>query len=920
MDKPTPAVIFKLSFMQKEDNKWYIGQHDLLDYMDKPEKFLVKSGLNISNKRDYLDYMNNPDKSLGVFDDKTDVYSAADKERFRALEQSSKEQGCPKYVGVLSFDNAFLEANGYMHNGTLDDERMRDVARAAIAEMIDKSKKLDNDNVYYAASVHKNTDNIHVHYSVLEYEFREDRTVTYKNAGKNEIELEAIFAAKSKAANMIASKRNKAQYAELHRLQRELLLPKLATSFSNTTADVYNLAAQLPPDKHWQYNRPRMRQYHAAINSCIDSIIKSSPELRRLWSEYISSLNSMQDYYKYLYGVGDLHLYSEYKVKRLQDFYSRAGQSLLNFIKSAGFSEKVSDSIPAVAPDDSDAQPKFILISDDRGADLSEEELSRDIIDIADDYSDVEIFDAHLSEEKTADELRVRWSKAYKTATEYFYGTNEIEQDLEQARELFLDEHNNGNLLATFMLGKLYSAKPYHDEEKSKEYYLKAYKGMTSPLPLLNDRMQQYVNYKLGAMAEHGLGIEQNHELAFKYYTAAGDYPCALYNLGKLYQLGNGVERSDEKAFECFQRAYLLDKKNRMPHNTYALAKCYEKGQGSATDERKAEMYYTEAFQEFESSEKQSPNDFIQYRLGLMYYDGKGVTKDIAKSIEYLKKSAENDNVPAHILLGRIYTEAEDYDTAIAYLSAEPVADNMQAKYMLGKLYLNLNDEANAEECFRYAADNDNEYAQYSLGKLLYSQERFDEALEYLRRSADRHGNQFAQYALGKHFLSDRFYDERSAENYLLRSAMQDNEYGQYALGKLYLKQGHITDALEWLHKAADEHGNEFAQLQLGSLYYTYKYGSSIHDRQKGEYYLRLSSEQGNTFADRLLKTTFRPKGVSLGRRSPRYNTAAARADLAKAKHIADSVYADMMSHLAELQREFERENNVVESGYNYTY
>ncbi len=1000
MEKPTPAVIFRISFMQTDNEKWHIGAYDLLDYMDKPEKFIPK---NITqNRKDFLDYMGNPEKSLGVIDDKTDVYSEADKKRFRQLERSSKKQGCPKYVGVLSFNNDFLRANGYMHDDALDDERMRDVARAAIAEMIDKSKKLDNDNVYYTAAIHKNTDNIHIHYSVLEYEFREDRTITYKNAGMNEIELEAIFAAKSKAANMIAAKRNKAQYEELYKLQRELLLPKLSVSFGNTTADIYNLAAQLPIDKHWQYNRPRMRQYHTAINNCIDSIIRSSPELERLWSEYNSSIDSMQEYYKYLYGKGDLQLYSRYKVSRLQDFYARAGQSLLDFIKTADFSEHMSDGISDVI---SDKQPQFAFLgavneipenecstfADDGepAADLSENELASGIIDLDNDFEDVEEPDAHLSEEKIETvKLHLKWSKIYKAAAEYFYGRN-INQNFDKAKELFLTDYNNGNMLSAFILGKLYRTKTLFDEGKSQEYFRKAYSGMTSLLSSLDGKNKDYVNYKLGTMAIHGLGVKQDYELAFKYFTEAGNNIYALNNLGKLYQQGYGIDQSDEKAFEYFQRAYLSDNKKRMPNNTYALARCYDLGKGVKADCDKADRYYREAFTCFESCTEKSADDFTLYRLGQMCYSGKGTDRDIPRAIEYLKRSADSGNVPAHILLGRIYTEAEDYDTAIAYLSADPVADNVQAQYMLGRLYFYLENDTKAEECLRFSANKDNEfaqytlgkllysqeridealeylrrsadghnnvfaqytlgkhflserfydeksaekylrssaaqdneYAQYTLGKLLYSQERYDEAIEYLRRSADGHNNAFAQYALGKHYLSDRFYDERSAEKYLLRSAMQDNEYGQYALGRLYLKQGHIKDALEWLHKAADEHGNEFAQLQLGCIYYTYKYGVSLHDREKGESYLKLSAEKGNEIAAKLLKTTFRPKGgaASGGKKRPRFDIRAAAADLARAKRIADNVYSDMMTNLARLQREFELENNIVESDLNYTY
>ncbi|GEM_PF-222583 len=51
-----------------------------------------------------------------------------------------------------------------------------------------------------------------------------------------------------------------------------------------------------------------------------------------------------------------------------------------------------------------------------------------------------------------------------------------------------------------------------------------------------------------------------------------------------------------------------------------------------------------------------------QYNLGLAYFKGKGVTKDITKAIECWRKAAEQDFSWAHYMLGKIYSEGKDVE------------------------------------------------------------------------------------------------------------------------------------------------------------------------------------------------------------------------------------------------------------------
>lgn len=102
----TPAVVFSLGFTYD----WAIGGYDFLEYMDRPEAFDKTRHLNDEYK-DFIDYMSNSEKSDGLFNAQSDLLTESDKEKYRQLETVSRDAGCPKYYGVVSFDNNFLIEN-----------------------------------------------------------------------------------------------------------------------------------------------------------------------------------------------------------------------------------------------------------------------------------------------------------------------------------------------------------------------------------------------------------------------------------------------------------------------------------------------------------------------------------------------------------------------------------------------------------------------------------------------------------------------------------------------------------------------------------------------------------------------------------------------------------------------------------------
>lgn len=49
----------------------------------------------------------------------------------------------------------------------------------------------------------------------------------------------------------------------------------------------------------------------------------------------------------------------------------------------------------------------------------------------------------------------MEWSDNYKTGVAFFYGNEEVEQNMEEAESLFRSECVKGNILAMEMMGKL---------------------------------------------------------------------------------------------------------------------------------------------------------------------------------------------------------------------------------------------------------------------------------------------------------------------------------------------------------------------------------------------------------------------------------------------------------------------------------
>lgn len=144
-----------------------------------------------------------------------------------------------------------------------------------------------------------------------------------------------------------------------------------------------------------------------------------------------------------------------------------------------------------------------------------------------------------------------------------------------------------------------------------------------------------------------GRGVEQNFDLANKYFSAAAEsgHAGAFAFLGKMYLDGTHVTPQDNTtAFNLFLRS--ADKGN---HNGQAgLGVMYLQGRGVRKD-------YEKAYRLFSLAAEQGWVD-AQLYLGEMYFKGLGVKRDFKAALKYFQMATQNGHVLASYNLARMHS------------------------------------------------------------------------------------------------------------------------------------------------------------------------------------------------------------------------------------------------------------------------
>lgn len=857
----TPNIFHKCKFVYS----WRISGDggtvlfDFLSYMLRPEAFEP------SKHADEMEYVYSEfipneksqakdikkERSYGAFTSTKDNLTAADLDKIRQQERASRSEGCPKYAGVISFDNAYLRENGFIVGNQLDRQALVDAARKGINAMIDKTQKLDASNCYWVGAIHVNTGNVHIHYQLVEYHRLEDRRITYKNRGQDNFEQEALDELRRVMTHCI-DKSIAAQ--ELTRFQRDVLAPSIKSEFAGSIQKINALIDKIPDDlknsgNQWWYAK-QSEPIKNEIQSCIRSVISENPTLSIMFDTYLHKLDEIQaTLFRKRYGQNSR--WANYKENELNGkngdgkdgFYSRVGNSFLNICReyymtkdkniqidnnipepktylsekeSEGFSEKnepdynngISSQKSKVylsenkKDDLEDAMPYDSLENSDIPDDLEMYLSSRDYDELyepnAPDYS-TDIFqqepEAYLSENDKSDQaverLRIDWSKNYKLALDYMYGN-------EQNKSAVIKKDPEKAFEILSIESKSGNIIATYDIGKLYDsQMLKSNDGDTLSQQYYSKAFEDF--HKLLSIVSMSDDKRDNWTKSY-----------LNYRIGKMYEYGLGVTQDYNSAIEHYKLS-----ENKYAY--FALGNIYKYGSGVETDYAKAFDYYMRSL----SSKGGMP--FASYAVGQAYELGQGVEKDLSsahnfyaealKGLEKVFTKNHDDNISYKI--GMMYLNGNgtdiDLECAEKYLLLSADSNNYKAQYMLGKLYQSdsKKDLQKAEKILIKGAENAQDktgLCEYSLGKLYLSQERYDKAASYLERSAAK-DNYYAAYTLGK-LYQEQFNDNTQAEKYLLQAAdHKDDTMGiaAYRLGKLYLSENNRRKALQYFTNAADK-------------------------------------------------------------------------------------------------------------------
>ena len=857
----TPNIFHKCKFVYS----WRISGDggtvlfDFLSYMLRPEAFEP------SKHADEMEYVYSEfipneksqakdikkERSYGAFTSTKDNLTAADLDKIRQQERASRSEGCPKYAGVISFDNAYLRENGFIVGNQLDRQALVDAARKGINAMIDKTQKLDASNCYWVGAIHVNTGNVHIHYQLVEYHRLEDRRITYKNRGQDDFEQAALDELKRVMTHCI-DKSIAAQ--ELTRFQRDVLAPSIKSEFAGSIQKINALIDKLPDDlknsgNQWRYAK-QSKPIKNEIQSCIRSVISENTTLSIMFDTYLHKLDEIQaTLFRKRYGQNSR--WANYKENELNGkngdgkdgFYSRVGNSFLNICReyymtkdkniqidnnipepktylsekeSEGFSEKndsdynngISSQKSKVylsenkKDDFEDAMPYDSLENSDIPDDLEMYLSSRNYDELyepnAPDYNS-DIFpqepEAYLSENDKSDQaverLRIDWSKNYKLALDYMYGNEQNKSEV-----IKKDPEKAFEILSieskSGNIIATYDIGKLYDSQM-----LKSNDGDTLSQQYYSKAFEDF--HKLLSIVSMSDDKRDNWTKSY-----------LNYRIGKMYEYGLGVTQDYSSAIEHYKLS-----ENKYAY--FALGNIYKYGSGVETDYAKAFDYYMRSL----SSKGGMP--FASYAVGQAYELGQGVEKDLScahnfyaealKGLEKVFTKNHDDNISYKI--GMMYLNGKgtdiDLECAEKYLLLSADSNNYKAQYMLGKLYQSDNkiDLQKAEKVLLKGAENAQDKAglcEYSLGKLYLSQERYDKAASYLERSAAK-DNYYAAYTLGK-LYQEQFNDNTQAEKYLIQAAdHKDDTMGiaAYRLGKLYLSENNRRKALQYFTNAADK-------------------------------------------------------------------------------------------------------------------
>lgn len=320
-----PKIVTMSEFEQSK-NKTSFSEY--IDYVDRKEA--KKNEHDVFKYDVYTHYIFDEQKSKSMFNNETNFMSEDEiiytKDKFRNAQRNNGIM----WKDVISFDNEALKISGIYDPETmyLDEQKIRQATRKTMQKF--EQKEGLNNNLVWASSIHYNTDNIHVHVAAVENDITRER-------GKRK--YSTIKEMKSTFANELFDMSGERK--KINEFIRDNIVKGIRKE--NTNDYDKTLKKQLKkihdeikdiPKNQWQYNNNIMKNARPEIDKFTDLFIKNN--YIDEYDEFKVNLKKQTQLYKETYG--DKSDYKQYESTKIQDLYSRSGNTILKQLK--GFNEE----------------------------------------------------------------------------------------------------------------------------------------------------------------------------------------------------------------------------------------------------------------------------------------------------------------------------------------------------------------------------------------------------------------------------------------------------------------------------------------------------------------------------------------------------------------------------------------------------
>lgn len=302
--------------------------------------------------------------------------------------------------------------------------------------------------------------------------------------------------------------------------------------------------------------------------------------------------------------------------------------------------------------------------------------------------------DMYIAPEVEQEEAYYKWSNEYKKAKKLLHGKK---PDYKTAYNLLINEHQKGNVLASYELGDVfrYGRGVEINVEIASKYYEDALNGFKTSYDKQEDtesgdKAKSYLAYRIGKQYYYGLGAEQDYEQAKEWFETSGN-KYAKYMLGKMAYYGQGMDKDYDIAFTYFSSI------EGNPYADYKVASMLDNNEVNEDIAKRHNKYeyYKRAFIGFMTQENKQADDNLEYRIGIMYLNGLGTEQNTELAKEYLEMSAESGNAYVMNKMAMIYLDEgneEMLPKAMEYLNvAATKGNNSMAQYTLGNIYSSEN-------------------------------------------------------------------------------------------------------------------------------------------------------------------------------------------------------------------------------------